>query len=107
MVADLGRISARLLRRIGLEASVVPCLGLRRRVRDQAGLSATERAENLRDALTVRRVPHGSVVLIDDIVTTGATLTEAVRVLSRAGVEVVGAATVAHRPIKFSRISGV
>ena len=35
------------------------------------------------------------IVLVDDLVTTGASLTEAARVLSAAGVEVLGAATVA------------
>jgi predicted amidophosphoribosyltransferase len=102
VVADLGRVAARLLRGIGLDARVVPCLSLVRGVRDQAGLSATERADNLRGALTVGRVPRGSAVVIDDIVTTGATLAEAVRALSRAGATVTGAATVAHRPSKFS-----
>jgi predicted amidophosphoribosyltransferase len=84
-----------------MDVRVTRCLVVVRNVRDQAGLSSTERAENLRGAYGARRVPTGSVVVIDDIVTTGATLTEAVRVLSDRGAEVVGAATVAHRPIKL------
>jgi ComF family protein len=101
VVSELGRVAVRLLRTVGLEARVVPCLHLVRRVRDQAGLSAAERADNLRGAFIARRVSTARIVLIDDIVTTGATLSEAVRALSEAGGEVVGAATVAHRPIKF------
>lgn len=101
VVADLGRSTGRLLRSIGVEAQVAPCLKLVRRVRDQAGLTAAERADNLRGAFVVRRPPAGSVVLIDDIVTTGSTLAAAAQALARAGSPVAGAATVAHRPIKF------
>jgi ComF family protein len=101
MVTELGRVASRLLRTAGLDARVSPCLRVVRRVRDQAGLSAVERAENLRGAFMTRRLPAGHVVLIDDIVTTGATLSEAVRAVSQAGGRVLGAATVAHRPVKF------
>jgi ComF family protein len=101
VVTDLGRVAGRILRSVGVEARVTPCLRVVRRVRDQAGLSSAERARNLRGAFVVRRVPGGSLVVIDDIITTGATLTEAVRALTRGGANVVGAATVAHRPIKF------
>lgn len=68
-----------------------------RRVRDQAGLTREQRAENLRGAL--RATPAGSsagaVLLVDDVVTTGATLGEAARALDAAGWVVLGAVTVA------------
>jgi ComF family protein len=101
VVTDLGRVAARLGRSVGMDVRVTPCLTVVRSVRDQAGLSSAERAENLRGAFGARRVPSGSVIVIDDIVTTGATLSEAVRALFERGATVVGAATVAHRPIKF------
>ncbi len=74
--------------------------GLRqaRRVRDQAGLTASERAANLSGALVVRpgRLPPGTaVVLIDDVLTTGASLSEAARAVRAAGCPVLGAAVVA------------
>jgi len=72
----------------------------RRGVQDQAGLGAAARSANLDGALRVRRrhraLPAGAVaVLVDDVVTTGSTLTEAARALEAAGVVLLGAATVA------------
>lgn len=62
---------------------------------DQAGLGAEERARNRVAALTARPCPGARVVIVDDIVTTGVTLTEAARALRVAGADVLGAATVA------------
>jgi predicted amidophosphoribosyltransferase len=39
-------------------------------------------------------------LVVDDVFTTGATLTEAVRVLRDAGAEIVGAATIANTSIR-------
>jgi predicted amidophosphoribosyltransferase len=83
---------------IGL--AVMPALTHRRTVRDSAGLSAVERAGNLHGSLAVapRTAPHISgqaAIVVDDVVTTGATLAEAARALRAAGVHVVAAATVA------------
>jgi predicted amidophosphoribosyltransferase len=67
-----------------------------RRVRDQAELGAHERRQNLHGALAVRPRAAGDlagrrVVIMDDVVTTGATLAEAARALTCAGAHVVGA----------------
>jgi predicted amidophosphoribosyltransferase len=42
-----------------------------------------------------RPISTSAAVLVDDLVTTGSSLTEAARVLRRAGITVLGAATVA------------
>ena len=97
MVTDLARRSAALLRSVDVEASAVTSLAFVKRVRDQAGLSATDRAENVRGSLVARRHTTASVVLVDDIVTTGATLGEAVRAFRQRGLRVAGAAVMADR----------
>jgi len=98
VVTDLARRTALLLRTVDVDASAVPSLVFVKRVRDQAGLSAAARADNVRGSLAARRVPTAPVVLVDDIVTTGATLGEGVRALRSAGSEIAGAAVVADRP---------
>ena len=65
----------------------------------QVGLSREERIENMRDAFRVidrQRVKGRAVILIDDVMTTGTTLSECARVLKNAGAERVWAATVAR-----------
>jgi predicted amidophosphoribosyltransferase len=74
---------------------------------DQRGLGRQERARNVGGTLRARRAEGMRVVVVDDVVTTGATLDEAVRVLRRAGADVVGAAAVATTPLRsFSTANG-
>ncbi len=73
-------------------------LALNRSVRDQRGLGRTERLENLRGGMIARRAEGRHVVIVDDVVTTGATLIEAARALRSAGAVVVGAAVIAATP---------
>lgn len=74
-----------------------------RRVRDtpsQTGLDRRERRHNVRGAFRTAeraRLP-GRVWLVDDVVTTGSTLTEAARVLRRAGARTVVAVCAARTP---------
>jgi predicted amidophosphoribosyltransferase len=99
VVAVLAASAARLLARDGRDVSVAQVLTHGRRVRDSAGLSAAERAGNLASALVADRragaLDGRQLVVVDDVVTTGATLAEAARALRAAGLEVIGAATIA------------
>jgi predicted amidophosphoribosyltransferase len=99
---------ARDLRRGGRRVRVVRALRQRRGVRDQAGLGAAGRAANLAGALAVRprvlaRLPPGAVVVVvDDVVTTGASAAEACRTLGSAGFDVTGTAAVAWTPLRHA-----
>uniref|UniRef100_UPI00358F2BEB ComF family protein n=1 Tax=Streptomyces canus TaxID=58343 RepID=UPI00358F2BEB len=77
------------LRRAGMHARVVAVLRQRRWVADQSGLNSRQRLENLAGALTVvpgggRLLAEGLVVLVDDLMTTGASLAEAARAVREA-----------------------
>jgi predicted amidophosphoribosyltransferase len=75
--------------------SVVRCLRHTRQPRDQAGLSAVDRRVNLTGALICVEPPSVPVIVVDDIITSGATLAEAIRALRAAGVEPPRAAAIA------------
>lgn len=71
-----------------------------RRRLDSVGLNAMERRKNAEDAFAVRprarrELPGSNVLVVDDIVTSGATLAAASRVLRHAGARVVGAVVLA------------
>ena len=63
----------------------------------QTGLDAQEREENVRDAFRARRAFEGEkMLLVDDVLTTGATASECVRALLEAGTGEVVVAVVAR-----------
>jgi ComF family protein len=82
------------------QLEIAPRILVRRRdTVSQVGLSREERIANLRDAFRVSdrgRVKGRTVIVVDDVMTTGTTLSECARVLKRAGAERVWAATVAR-----------
>ncbi len=109
VVADLARVAAGRLRRRGYHARTVPRLVAARAVDDQAGLSAADRATNLDGALVCRRtVPaRWPAVVVDDVLTTGATAAEAVRALEAGGVATLAVAVVAATPRRHPRAGAV
>ena len=91
-VLRLARVAAR---HVGVR--VATPLRLNRAVQDSAALGRRERARNLHEAMVAMpaRRPGEPAVIVDDIVTTGATLREAARALECAGWAVRSAAVVA------------
>ncbi|WP_078840869.1 phosphoribosyltransferase [Streptomyces antioxidans] len=92
--------AAGVLRAGGHPVRVPAVLCQRRRVTDQSGLDARQRRANVTGALgTVpgsgRLLMTGPVVVVDDLMTTGASLAEAARAVTAAGGLVIGAAVVA------------
>ena len=76
--------------------TVAPALRFKAFTRDSVGLSSSARQRNVAGRVRLLAPVRGAVVLVDDVVTTGATMTESVRVLHTAGVEVVAALALAH-----------
>ncbi len=69
--------------------------------RTQKLLGVEERLRNARGTLQARHPLHGvDVLLIDDVVTSGATLLEAARAVREAGGAVIGAAALAATPLR-------
>lgn len=88
-------LASALAAKLGL--SCRPLVRRVRRVKTQKRLSAKERYANLRGAFSAVDVPHGcTVLLVDDIVTTGASLAAVCAVLRRAGADHVIAVALAQ-----------
>ena len=85
LAASGGRVAGR----------AVPLLRHRARVRRQVGLGRAERLRNRTGVFVSERTPArvggAPAVVVDDVVTTGATLAEAARALRAAEMRVVGA----------------
>lgn len=101
-VTAFGRAAAQ---QLGPRVATVPLLATRAWVRDSAGLGAGGRAANLAGGVVlVGRPPRllspgdterVAVVLIDDVLTTGATAAEAIAVLRSQGIDVDGTVVLA------------
>ena len=103
-VLRFARVAARQLRAEGHRVRVEQILEQRGPVHDQAGLSAGQRAANLIGSMGVRACARAalarsdeplSLVVCDDVLTTGATAREAQRALEESGLGLRAVATVA------------
>lgn len=97
-IDQLARSSAGLLRHAGIDCVSGQVLRHRRKVADQSSLGAEQRWSNLNHAFDARahRIATGrSIIVVDDILTTGATAAESVRALTAIG----------HRPVAIATIA--
>ena len=81
----------------------------RRETGSQIGLTRHQRRENVRGAFAVNdptRIAGQNVVLVDDVLTTGTTVSECARVLRRAGAANVWVVTAA-RTLKMTELLAV
>ena len=63
----------------------------------QAGLLATERQKNMRQAFAIKKnLMYDHIALVDDVMTTGSTVNEAARVLKKSGIKQVDVWTIAR-----------
>jgi predicted amidophosphoribosyltransferase len=76
--------------------TVTAALRMRAFARDSVGLSSTDRQRNVAGRVKAVKVVAGDVLVVDDIVTTGATAAESVRVLQSNGAHVVAVLALAH-----------
>jgi competence protein ComFC len=99
---ERGFNQAALLAELLSRQTAIGCRALLKRIRyttTQTALDRSERMENLHNAFRLRKnadVRGLRVLLIDDVLTTGSTLSECARVLKRAGATSVHAATAAR-----------
>jgi predicted amidophosphoribosyltransferase len=109
-VRELAVAAVAELRAAGVDAEQARLLARTGRVRDSAGLTVAQRRANLAGTVTARaaRVPRGALlVVVDDVVTSGATLTQAavaLGVTAAAGGGPVLAAVVAATPRPAARV---
>jgi ComF family protein len=91
-------IAQRLARHLGVPMRA-DLLARRRRTAPQASLSPSRRRANVRGAFRAAQhpdLPGARIVLVDDIMTTGATVDEAAKTLSKCGASVVAVVVLAR-----------
>ena len=75
-----------------------------RRTKAMFNLNAAERAQNVSGAYVLTKqgvsLSGKRVLIVDDVLTTGSTVSECARVLRQAGCELIGVYTVAHKKLK-------
>jgi len=79
-------VTSHISRSTGIPVS--DCLRVSRKVADQSGLKRVERIKNMNGAFSLKpgAIVRGDLILIDDVLTTGATLKEAARALNSQGI---------------------
>lgn len=84
------------------DVEMIDCVKLQKKKSDQIGLSGDERWENLKEVFAVKdpkAIQNKNILLIDDVMTTGATMFYCAKVLLDAGANSVKVLTVAKSTI--------
>lgn len=97
------RVAELVARRAGLPSERLLHHG--RQTADQRGLDLAGRRANVAQSLIARDAASRRVIVLDDVLTTGATIEEAVRALTAGGAHVIGAVTIAATPKRNQRRS--
>ena len=73
-----------------ITAYYAPILLQKKSIKDQSALSSRQRMENTKGNFVVKscEIPQGAIYLIDDLITTGASILEGVRALSEAKITI-------------------
>lgn len=112
---SMTRAAARHLRAVGYDAWPHRLLAIRGPVRDQAGLTAGQRADNLAGSMWCpsaavlglrRRRDRARTIVCDDVLTTGATAREAQRALVSIGILPEAVAVVAATRRRLAAVHG-
>lgn len=91
-------ITKYLAKSLGIEV-LLNCLVKIRDTAPQVGLSSKDRRKNIKGAFDIKQrelIKGKNIMLVDDVVTTGATVRECSRVLKKAGAENIYVITLAH-----------
>jgi predicted amidophosphoribosyltransferase len=83
-------------------------IGHGRAVRDQSELHLDERWNNVKGSFVLTDKPPllRRALLVDDLITSGATVAEGARALESAGIEVIGAVTAATaEPVRLAHLT--
>ena len=78
-----------------ITAYYAPILFQKKSIKDQSALSSRQRMENTKGNFVVKscEIPQGAIYLIDDLITTGASMLEGVRALSEAKITIAAGVT--------------
>lgn len=88
---DLVGNLAKYLTRFEPSIQLKSILQLTKEIPDQVGLSEAQRSENLKNAFVSTQFLSGAIIVLDDVVTTGATISSAAIALKNAGAKSVSA----------------